>query len=376
MNSKDGKIQVPVLEGTMTPVQEGHHYDATKRVAVPMTHLPIFRTTLAIQAGVEKKIMLKTWGGLGDQICAEPTLRWAVKTFKDIEVYLASEKPFLFKHLDFKKVYDTRDVVPHWGNFLCFDTIQPPDDSNLVWQFFSHLLTNCVDFPSMCAFRMQLPVQEREIIMKPSIAIDHYLHAVVQKPTVLVHAGRHWMTKTFPKDWWDGVLSGLVNQGLTPILIGGDTDDNRGTVDVDTSGCRDFRNKLTIEESLWLCQRATVLLTNDSAPLHMAATRNPDDKMTGNTWIGYFATCKHWDYITHWRKPFDRYPNEKLAWQWREENLSLGGMWDITNHCPNQEADVNVDKVDPEILRSWLPAPTSVVAWAKEKWETGSSNDY
>jgi hypothetical protein len=334
--------------------------DSTKRVAVPMQHLPIFRVTLATQAGVEKKLLFKTWGGLGDQICAEPTLRWALKNLKNVEISLASEKPFLFKHLTFKKVYDTREVIPNWRNFLCFDTIQPPDDTNLVWQFFSHLLTNCVDFPSLCALRMQLPVSEREILMSPELdeRKGNGLTQLVSKKTVLVHAGRHWQTKTFPKDWWDLVIGHLIMAGICPILIGADTDDNRGTVDVDAGKCLDLRNKLTVEESLWLCQRATVLLTNDSSPLHMSASRNPDDSATGNTWIGYIATCKHPDYITHWRRG---------VWQWREENLGLGGIWEHANQCPNQNANVEVDKIAPQILRSWLPEPQAVAQWAKGK---------
>ena len=106
---------------------------------------------------------------------------------------------------------------------------------------------------------------------------------------------------TFPKAFWDKVINRLCDRGLTPILIGADADDNRSTVDVDASRCLDLRNKLSLTESVWFLQNATVLLTNDSSPLHMAAS--------GDAWIGYIATCKHPDMITHWRRG---------RWQWRE----------------------------------------------------------
>lgn len=319
------------------------------RLVIPAQLIPSFRTSIAIQNKVERNLLFRTWGGVGDQICAEPTLRFAIKSFLGCDVSLSSERPELFRHLNFKDVFDEKKVKPLYGNYLLFETITPPDDSNLVWQFFSHMLTNCVDFPALCALRSQLPVSEREIFItgdRPSNNAEKI------KNGIFVHPGRHWPSKTFPKDWWDETLAQIIKQDLRPILIGGDTDDNRGTVDVHTGGCIDLRNKLTFSESAWLLQRAKVLLTNDSSPLHMAASSDPFDPVkTGYCQIKYIATCKHPDFITHWRKG---------QWQYREENLGLGGMWDTVSQCPNQDDKVTVDKVDEELLRTWLPTPESV----------------
>jgi hypothetical protein len=318
--------------------------DPTKRVAIPVTFLPGFRTHIAIQNGVEKNLLFKTWGGLGDQICAEPTLRYALKVFKDCKVSLLSEAPDLFSHLDFHEVFDAKKVTPNLNNYLCFETITPPDDSNLVWQFFSHMLTNCVDFPSMCALRLQLPIADKEIILKPKV-VPPFADTI--KGSVLIHAGRHWPSKTFPKKFWDDIIYGLLKHDVMPILIGADTDDNRGTVDVDATHCLDLRNKLSVMESVWACQNASVLLTNDSSPMHMAAS--------GDAWIGYFATCKHPDMITHWRHG---------KFQWREKNFCSGGIWDIIDFCPNKEQEVSAEFVPQDILESWLPKPIDVVEWA------------
>jgi hypothetical protein len=329
--------------------------DSSKRLSIPVTHLPIFRTQIAIEAGVEKRILFRTWGGIGDQICAEPTLRHALRMFKDCEISLASEIPELFQHLKFKKVYDLREETPNYSRFLCFETITPPDESNLVWQFFSHMLTNCVDFPSMCALRLQLPVEEKEIQMYPSVPVGDYSPKELAG-RVLIHAGKHWQSKTFPKSFWDRVIAGLQVRGIEPILIGADADDNRGTVDVDASGCLDLRNKLSINDSIWVCKHAKVLLTNDSAPLHMAAC--------GDAWIGYVATCKHPDLITHWRKGI---------WQWREVNFGKGGVWDLIDYCPNKKQSVEAEFVPQEILESWLPNPIDMAQWASEIYH-GTTN--
>lgn len=211
------------------------------------------------------------------------------------------------------------------------------------------MITNCVDFPSLCALRFQLPIADKNIILNPSTPTK-----IIETTSrdVWVHAGKHWPSKTFPKDWWDAVLKHLINANARPILLGADSDDNRGTVDVDTANCLDLRNQLSITETVYYLQKAKVLLTNDSSPLHMAAS--------GNAWIGFIATCKHPDYIKHWRNG---------QWSWRMENLGLGGIWDVLDYCPNKENLITVDSVEESMLRSWLPEPETFAKWALDKLE-------
>ena len=319
------------------------------RVTIPAMIHPLFKTQLAIQNGVEKNILFKTWGGIGDQICAEPTLRYALKMFKDCNISLASEHPELFRHLKFHKVFDLKEETPNYKKYLSLETITPPDESNMVWLFFSHMLTNCVDFPSMCALRLQLPIADKEIVLKPPTppSILEFTLAGVLKNGIVIHPGKHWQSKTFPKKFWDKVISTILSHGIKPIIIGANSDDNRGTVDVDTTDCVDLRNKLSLMDSVWLLQNATVLLTNDSSPLHMAAS--------GRAWVGYIATCKHPDRITHWR-------NGK--WQWREVNHGKGGIWDVVDFCPNKDQSVEAEFVPQDLLESWLPDPVEYAMWA------------
>src|ERR1019366_5734773 len=172
---------------------------------------------------------------------------------------------------------------------------------------------------------------------------------------IYIHAGKHWPSKTFPVEFWQAVIDEIVACGVQPILVGADTDDNRGTVQVDPQHCLDLRNRTTLAETVWLMQRAKVLLTNDSAPLHFAASEDPVDRInSGHAWIGYIATCKHPDMITHWRKG---------VWQYREVNHGKGGFWDIVNHCPNKNEKIEADKVDLDTLKSWLPAPIEFARW-------------
>lgn len=309
--------------------------------------IPTFRTSIAVQNKVQNNLIFVTWGGLGDQICAEPTLRYALKAFKGCNVSLASEHPELFRHLKFKEVFNIKngDDVDY-SKYLRFDTIVPPNDSNFVWQFFSHMTTNCVDFPSMCAYRSQLPIADKEVILKPK---KPEIPLYIPERSVFIHAGKHWQSKTFPKSFWDEVLSEIIKLDAVPILIGANTDDNRGTVDVNTKGCVDFRNVLSISESIYYLTKAKVLLTNDSSPLHMAAP--------GRAWIGYVATCKHPDYITHWRNG---------QWGWRMKNFGKGGIWDVMSFCPNVAQDISAEDVGEHLI-GWLPDPKEYAQWAVSK---------
>lgn len=327
---------------------------------IPGVMLPSWRYRQAAEKGLTRKIIFNTWGGIGDQICAEPTLRFALKAFNKCEVSLATPFPQLFEHLPFHKVFDLKDRQPIWDDYWIFNTIVPSD--NLMWSFISHAITHCVDFTSMCAFRMQLPNSDKELHMPISESkINNGLYDVFhanKDRIVIVHAGKHWPSKTFPKDWWDDVLYELQAMNYLPVLIGADADDNRSTVDVDTTDCLDLRNKTSLQESIWLCQKAKVVLTNDSSPLHMAAT--------GDAFIGYVATCKHPDYITHWR-------NGK--WSWRMENLGLGGVWDTMSFCPNVTEEIKVDAVEEKQLRAWLPEFKKVALWTQEKMKLWTPRD-
>lgn len=325
-------------------------------LVTPAINSPQFRTTLAVHRGVERNLLIKTWGGLGDQICAEPALRFALRTFKGCKISLASEQPALFQHLPFERVFDLNSEQPIWAKYLVFDTIKPPTD--IQWEFMCHMTINCVDYPALCAFRCQLPVADREVRLVPTesdtgVARNMLYGPFVPEaftPYVAVHPGRHWQSKTFPKAWWDAVISCIADAGCVPVLIGGDTDDNRGTVQVETSRTLDLRGKLSVMQSVALLQTVPVLLTNDSAPLHMAAS--------GAAWIGYVATCKHPDYISHWR--FGQ-------WSWRMKNFGLSGIWDVLDYCPNKDNEVSAENVGDALLASWLPKPEDFAGWATEK---------
>lgn len=321
-------------------------------INMPSMEIPGFRAALALQNKTHKNILLETYGGLGDVVCAMPTIDFALSNFKDCKFTIVTEHPYLFNHFKGKcrvvhsSMFDFTDVH---SKYYVLKTLN--DSNHLNWEFMIHMHVHCVDYTSMMVFRGCLPNKLKQIRLQPELS-DH-LHVGQILPVdiekkIVIHPGKHWPSKTFPKWWWDAVLYRIKEHGLTPIIIGSDKVGNASTVDVDTSGCLDLRNKLSVMETVSLLMRSDVLLTNDSAPLHLAAATD--------AWIGFIATCKHPDFITHYRNGGE--------FGYKMRNLGLGGVWEGFDLCPNRDETVRVDVVPDEKLRSWLPDPRSVAEWS------------
>lgn len=315
--------------------------------------IPVIRTMIACEKGVNKNILITTWGGIGDQICAEPTIRYAIEEFNDCKITLASELPELYRHLKFHSIYNLKDERPIIEDYLVFDTIpQQRADQTLMSQFISHMLTNCVDFPSLSAFRCQLPISRREVKLDPKKPDNLELLDLAsnRRNLVAIHAGKHWQSKTFPVEWWNAVIDSLISCGLTPVLVGKTAHEDQGFVDTKNTGCIDLRDKTTLMETVWILKQLSVLICNDSSPLHMA--------VAGDAFIGFIASVKHPDMITHWRKG---------EWGWRMKNFGNGGLWEDYTVCPNTKEDIILDKCSAQRIAKILPDPEIFGPWARSR---------
>jgi len=343
---------------------------ANRDMMIPIRGIehPSFKTYLAIQDKLTERILFSTWGGIGDQICIEPTLRWATtnglldpaRPGWRPHMTLASDYPELYSHLEFDDVYDTKMEQPIVEDYLEF---RPAVDQDALTDLFiNHMTTVCTDYPALVAFRKQLYVSERNVILKPKAPDKKEILEIAEDVKrgakyVAFHCGKHWESKTFGVEYWNAELEDHKRRGFTPILIGAaQTKHGGGYVDVDRRGCVDFLDKTTIMESVWLLQNLPLLVCSDSAPLHMA--------VSGNAFIAFIATAKHTDFITHWRKNLQSV-NE---WSWRMKNFSKGGKWLEYSNLPTSNEPISVEKCDPETLKKWLPELGEIGQWCEEKF--------
>ncbi|MBK8554008.1 MAG: glycosyltransferase family 9 protein [Ignavibacteria bacterium] len=111
--------------------------------------------------------------------------------------------------------------------------------------------------------------EEKELINKYLSACN--IHS--DEKFICIAPGSVWYTKRFPKEKFVRVCDLLKNTNMKIILIGGESD--REITDYITahSANKNIMNsagKFPILESAELIRRSSILITNDSAPLHIA----------------------------------------------------------------------------------------------------------
>ena len=106
-------------------------------------------------------------------------------------------------------------------------------------------------------------------------------------PMVGIAPGTIWNTKRWPKERFAEVARRLVAQGIEVLLVGGDEDSRLCEEIRDLTGSPKVWNvagKLTLLQSADALRRCRVLLTNDSAPMHLGvAVQTPVVALFGAT---------------------------------------------------------------------------------------------
>lgn len=244
----------------------------------------------------KRNIYVSVSGGLGDQICAEPSVRFMKEfLYPDDNIVVSTHFPELFSHIDV-------DVYKH-GEFKTkpdtpyFILNSLPDPTTITWSVVSNLLCNTVDYCSIAMLKRTLPVFYKQVRLQVDTDSLYKIDSLIQhckiEDLVVVHPGRHWQSKTLPKEYWQEVINRL-SKSQTLCLVGRD-DDTRGVQDVKCPpGAYDFRNLLDLKSLIALISKAKMLLSNDSAPIHIAGAFD--------NWIALIPTCKHPDHVLPYRR--------------------------------------------------------------------------
>lgn len=256
-----------------------------------------------------KHVYISVTGGLGDQLCAEPAIRWMKENLypKD-EILIGTHFPRIFKHLEKLgvRVFQINEV--EFSEDTPYYRVESlPDPKSIQWFVISNLLCHTVDYCSMALMHRTLPMLDRKIYFDIDLEDFQKLEELIPSGLpnlILVHPGMHWRSKTFPVSWWQKIIDGLSEiKGYKVCVIGkyskGDPPDykkgERGTVNVKCKeGIIDLRDKLSLGELACLLSISPVLISNDSAPIHLAGAFN--------NWIYLIPSCKHPDHILPYRE--------------------------------------------------------------------------
>jgi len=303
----------------------------------------------------KKHIYVSVSGGLGDQVGAEPAVRFMRdKLYPHDEFVIATHFPTIFKHL--ANGNGTR-IVEHGKAdlnndtpYFITETLKSP--KSIQWAVCSHLMSHMLDYSSICLMKRTLPVVDRQIKIDLKLDEMNRMFDITGRTNfdsmIVIHPGRHWQSKTFPVEYWQQIIDGLVKAGKDLCIIGldspGDPPDfiagSRGTVDVICpKGAIDLRNKLSLDQTLALLSLSKVLISNDSAPIHLAGAFD--------NWIVLLPSCKHPDHILPWRNGSPSYKTMALY-----KRLVIDDIDSSPTRLYEQSADVDVPDWSKYLLES------------------------
>jgi hypothetical protein len=303
----------------------------------------------------KRHIYINISGGLGDQICAEPAVRYMKeKLYPEDEMVLATHFPRIFEHLTNVNICDHNNVI--LTNDTPYYTVSSlPGPDTIQWMIVSHLLCHSVDYCSMATMKRTLPMLDKKVHfkIKPKDKFNLYqlIDTNILKDTIVVHAGKHWETKTFPDKYWQEIIDRLAEKN-TVCLVGkdekGDPPDYkagaRGTVNVVCpSNGIDLRNKLDLGGLGALLSETRILISNDSAPVHLAGAFD--------NWIVLIPSCKHPDHVLPYRNGSTNYKTLSLY-----KKLIL----DDVESRPTQVYPTSID-IKVKDWNDYLEKPSTVV---------------
>lgn len=247
----------------------------------------------------KKHILVDVQGGLGDQIDAEPAIRYMKKhVYQNDEVIVKTHFPRIFQHLMGDIQVFSHDEFKPKMDTAYYHIISLPGPETSMWAHVSNLLCHTVDYTSMSILRRTLPNKDK--IIKLEVLEEDYnkLYEIIGKDVdfknlILLHCGQHWESKRFPVEWWQEIVDGLSKEVSSLCLIG-KNEDTRGTADVKVpDNVIDTRDLLDLGSFFAIISMAKILVTNDSSPVHVAGAFNND--------VILIPSCKHPDHLLPWR---------------------------------------------------------------------------
>jgi hypothetical protein len=255
----------------------------------------------------KKNIYVSVTGGLGDQVNAEPAIRFMKENiYPNDNIIIGTHHPRLFKHLNLPTYlqgeFQGENDVPYYKA----ESLPPPE--SMTWAVVSNLLCHTVDYSSMAMLHRTLPVSSKQIKLEVSEDETKELQNIIPNPEeyVLVHPGKHWQSKTLPIDYWQKIIDELSQ--IAKVAIIGKDEDTRGILDIKCpENTIDLRNLLDLGTLIALISKAKMVISNDSAPIHIAGAFD--------NWIILIPTCKHPDHVLPYRNNGNVYYKAKALYK-------------------------------------------------------------
>lgn len=300
-----------------------------------------------------RSILFAVAGGLGDRILMHPIINYFSKNYPH-EITVVSNVSFLYNNIPKIKNLTPQDDYDYTKHHV-YTPYMPKD--YLMYQIVNANNINYFDYISINTIQSTLPTPEDKLIRIP--LCDQYITDKVFdtiKPILdyylLFHFSDSEPARKVPSEYVNNLLNTLNKNLFIPIIIVGKSNNElgRSTLDFnipDSPNVINLIDKTTIEEAIFLAQKAKIVVTSDSYPLHAASSVN------SSAHIFYYSYFKNNQYLAHYRL------NEggQVEFGWRTKNLILNPDVNIFLD-PEFRFYADEDKLNQKILEAQKKLPS------------------
>lgn len=298
--------------------------------------------------GYKRNILITVGGGLGDQVDAEPVVRYIKEiAYPEANIQVISDWPRIFSHLEIPCDMRHRLKLTEDTPYYEMETLPIPESH--FGSTISHPLVHSTDYSSISCLRRTLPNRDKHIHLQVTDQDRNKLERLARgfpiEDSVAIHPGIGWSSKTIPTRFWTEITDLLIGESVPVCLIGKHISDDQGVDDFSCPDALDLRDLTDLGSLLALLERCPVLLSNDSAPIHLAGSFNNH--------IAVIPTCKHPDHILPWRNGTQAYKTSSHYKKLLCEDIPS---------LPTELDGQTVDWIPGGDISKYLPDPKSVTS--------------
>lgn len=213
--------------------------------------------------------------GLGDLICATPTIRKLAEAY-ETKIYVLSKIPELFKrnpHVEKSLKRSSVDMDYFNENFLIHNSFYNVGKKNERGIEYKH---NRMDIRQYHAVHLGFMLTQTEMDCE-YLPTEDCKHNLPDK-YVVIHPVKTWESRTWAEEKWIKLIETLQEQGYHIVAIGKDSSEtgffnvDKPVFDLQHPKLINLLNKTSISDCWHIINNALCFITMDSGLLHLAGT--------------------------------------------------------------------------------------------------------
>ena len=216
---------------------------------------------------------LEECNGLGDLICATPTIKKLHDAYQR-KIIVISKMPELFKMNPYvEKSYKASsiDVGYFNANYIMhnsFYLVGKKDERGVEMKH------NMMDIRQFHAIHLGFMLAQDELgcYYRPTEPKKNFIH----EKYIVIHPVNSWPNRTWSQDNWVKLITSLTDMGYTVVAVGKDSSETgffnvqKPVHDLEGSKVINLMNQTSISETWHLINDAKAVITMDSGILHLA----------------------------------------------------------------------------------------------------------